>query len=352
MSANANETPDTNILPDWPEGHYSLANLKKRRKAFFARKIPEFKQRLTMEAFCDNRKRYVNYFSIGSMTFKELVDRCMNENKNKFKNDKKDIEEINDIANDIIIKAGDNALKPLNFATDIKTIVFPNGIKGTPPYKKPGFMGSARLRGDNDPSKTDDPPNWVDGYFSVAYLNAQYQGYVRDSKKPMGDNADEHMNKHFYTKYMAEKYNKDAYDGFISRLKNEELCGTLDFQLRDFGDTSCKENYERMKCSRIEEAILNKRIGETSPLDESHLPAYNNPNPNPKKQGFFGWGSGKRKQRRTKTNKFRTHNSNKRTKHSRKVKRTKKNNKNNRVKHSRKAKKARKSRNARKTRKH
>jgi hypothetical protein len=60
--------------------------------------------------------------------------------------------------------------------------------------------------------------------------------------------------------------------------------------------------------------------------------------------------AGKRKQRRTKTNKLRTHNNNKRTKHSRKVKRT--TNKNNRVKHSKKTKKARKSRNARKTRKH
>jgi hypothetical protein len=75
-----------------------------------------------------------------------------------------------------------------------------------------------------------------------------------------------------------------------------------------------------------------------------------------KAKGFFSrkkattQAAGKRKQRRTKTNKLRTHNNNKRTKHSRKVKRT--TNKNNRVKHSRKAKKARKSRNARKTRKH
>ena len=46
--------------------------------------------------------------------------------------------------------------------------------------------------------------------------------------------------------------------------------------------------------------ILAKPASSTNPVEETHLPKYNNPNPKKK------WFGGKRKQRRTKTNKIRT----------------------------------------------
>ena len=290
------------------------------------------------DVFCDNQQKYVNYFNIGSMTFNELVGYAKSMCESAF-TDPKEKGKCDMRARTIITKAGDNASKPLNFA-DIKTKVFPNGIKGTPPYKKPNLPTMNRIQGDTDPSDMTGDPNWPDGYFSVAYLNALYKAYVDQSKKP----SDEYINKYFDTD-MINKFTKEQYDRFVSRLNSDELCeggDNLRYRVPNDGERSCSKYYHFKKCNKIAEEILAKPAGPYNPVEKDHLPKYNNPNP--KKQGFLGRGGGKRKHRRTKTNKIRTRTNTK------KIKNTKKKNK--RVKHSKKAKKARKSRNARKTRKH
>ena len=187
-------------------------------------------------------------------------------------------------------------------------------------------------------------PNWVDGYFSVAYLNTLYQKRVSLRREKLPKILP------FNTGVLAD-YDKEAYNLFVKRVKDQDLCSIIDFQLRDFADPSCKDNYESMKCSRISEALLAKRNDKNPHLEKGQLPTYNNPNPKPEKQRFFSrWGGGKRKQRRNKTNKLRTRTATKNIKNTKK--KNKRANHSKKAKHSKKANKARKSRNARKTRKH
>lgn len=347
MSTNTVAAPDTNNPPNWLNGHYSKANLDKILKQLFVDKLPEFNGNLAKSAFCLNQgypypdrknQRYTNYFVVGSMTLKDLVESAKGACEREFGNDNRTMFMIKSEANDIIKAAGDKASKPLNFATDIK-IVFPNGIKGTRPYKKPGFMGSDKLKGETNPSDMKGEPNWIEGYFSVAYLNALYKAYCKNVEKDK-----EHIEKNFNTEVIAG-YDKTNYDNFVERLGNPRLCMDLKEQVTDFGENSCKEKYDRMKCTKVSQEIVNQAPGHFTPLEARLLPEYNTKNPpTPEKKRWWG---GKRKQRRNKTNKIRTHNNIKNTKN---TKNTKKKNK--RAKHSRKAKKARKSRNARKTRKH
>jgi len=367
--------------PNWPEGYFSaewLKQLYSNIKNNALRNITIIQKDGVVTPIGDEIIKdaaFINYLYSRIYTFEVNLKTLVGFAKDKcLKQYPKEQAKCDQVADLIIDKVRDPK-EPLNGRKQVSCLFYKDntGIAGTPPYKKPGFIGSKRLKDNADPSDMNGDPNWLDGYFSVAYLQKLYDGLLtqsdpeNDTNKKIIDPSlkygdvdinfglDEDNDKTLTELSVLQnlrdginKVNNCTVHDVIEMVNKDDPC-------RKYSEM--KQYDKKDKCTKVPNELLNLKNGYIEPLmgdvdkitaeNFPELPGYNTTNPTPAKKKWFG---GKRKQRRNKTNKLRTRTNNKRTKHSRKVKRT--TNKNKRAKHSRKAKKARKSRNARKTRKH
>ena len=362
-----------NDKPNWPEGDFSAESLKQvysMRKNNYLQYIKSGDKPIGDVIIKD--EKFIKYLNNRIYTLKVNLETLVDTAKVEcLKIYPKEQAKCDELAKLIINKVRDSK-EPLKGRKQVSSLFYKDntGIAGTPPYKKPGgFMGSTRLKGDTDPSDTRGVPNWVDGYFSVAYLQKIYDGFLTQT------DPNDANNKMIIDKYPSLKYYNDDIKFVLSRSSTENTPLETLIKLRDTfdtvnnytvnqliktvntGDEPCVKYSSRMKqpdkrvsCeNKVKKLLalegqyldpLNDDVDEITAEKFPGLPVYNNPDVKKSKWPF----GGKRKQRRTKTNKIRTRTNTK------KIKNTKKKNK--RVKHSKKTKKARKSRNARKTRKH
>ena len=364
--------PKPKSKPNWIDGYYSKDSMNETIRDYYKDKIPHYKE---LEKCYEQTEKGVidkDIVLLNSQleSFENLIDTVKRtiinksdwgnvitlsyEAKNKaIAEQKAKLEKLENEVLGLTSLTSESERKKRRLVTSnfIESFFPKNNIAGTPPYNKPtGFMPSLRLKkGQTDPSLQkmgDKPwpdPDWIDGYFSVAYLNNTVIKKTSVGTGPLKELQNKLKGIGFNLDNLRDPKNLDELIDAMRKYRTNILDRGMGSKYHYFYidlQNKCRNDQDNLK-DKAKCQTIGDRYNSGCPLskDNCDLPTYNN-------TSSKKWFGGKRKQRRNKTNKLRTRTATKNTKNTKKTKK-----KNKRAKHSRKAKKVRKSRNARKTRK-